>query len=676
MGHFKKWAAALLCAGAMAFMPTVLAKDFPVQIPLPAAAGTYRAQDDFFLHVNAEWLQTTPIAPEEGLCSTIKTVLPDRVRQQLMAITRSAIEQRAEHPAASDEARIADMYACIIDQAGRNAAGVGDLAVPLRRIEAVQTLQEYADTMADISRQYSCSAMLGGYYVANDPLKNDKYVVYLAGPSNGLGREFMGNAANEPYMELYRGYIRDLLVLYGRTPAAAAKAAADIFALEKDIAMHSLTVGEAADPSQTMHRLGLDGVRKLYSRVDAAAMLKAAGIGPDSGIQTWYVREPGTIERLKALYKPELLPTLKEFANLSLLESHAPFLTQEYQNITTAYVRQMQGAQIEKSAERKAEELNEALLSNSYGRLYASRYFDEQRKAEVSAYVALIIDEYKKKITSLDWMSQATKAQALKKLDTMRINIGYPQAWPEYVDAYTVVRPEDGGCLINNVLALSRQIQAYERAKVGQPLRTDLWENLRPQTVNAFYTWRKNSINFPAGILQAPFYDKAALPETNLGGIGMVIAHEISHSFDSSGAQFDERGRLHNWWHPRDYAEFKKRQAGIVRFYARYALPNGVHMNGAQTLVENIADLGAVSCLTDIIGHDPEKLRRLYTNFAVCWRTKYTDALLQQALVNIHSLPYVRVDAVLSSTDGFYEAYSVQPGDGMYVAPEERARFW
>jgi putative endopeptidase len=258
----------------------------------------------------------------------------------------------------------------------------------------------------------------------------------------------------------------------------------------------------------------------------------------------------------------------------------------------------------------------------------------------------------------------------------MDINIGYPEAWQEYIDHLDIHSPQEGGCLINNVLTLFNQTAQWNRARIGTPVRKDLWEDMTPQTINAAYLLTDNSINFPAGILQPPFYNSKATRYTNLGGVGTIIAHEITHSFDNDGAQFDELGRHRNWWQPSDYEEFKKRQEKIVEYYDRYLLPDGTRLNGTQTLSENIADLGGLTCITDIIGHNPEGLRQAYQNFGTIWRDKSSDSLLKAMLENIHALPHARVDGVLSSTEGFYYAYPLKPGDPMYVAPEDRAKLW
>ena len=659
-----------------AMMPTALAKDVVVQLPLPENAPAVTAQQDFYLHVNADWLKKAKIPADESSVSA-NSEMNEAVRQQLKDITADAVENRASYADGSDAARIADFYACIVDKAGRNAAGLGLLAKPLQQIEQVGSVQEYAETMADICREYGLGGgMLGGFGNGNDPLKNDRYVAMIAGPAVGLGHELMTQEAGKEMQQVYREYMRDLLVCYGRTPKAAEQAAADIFALEQDIAAHSMAIGALHDPSKSLKRLEAADLKQLYKHVDAAAMLNKAGIGPAQGISFWYTMDIGSIKRLDELCTPERLPVLKEQAICALLMQNAGLLTDEYQQISARAEQNMNGAAAVQSEERRNEELNESLLQDIYGRLYAARYVTAEHKAAIRSYVDRIMAEYRKRLLKLDWMSESTKQAAVKKLDCMRINIDAPEVWPEYLDKITAVRPENGGCLINNVLSVSKELAAYERQQIGKPIRKDLWMGVTPQTVNAFYVPFNNSINLPIAYMQPPNFDPNADDGTNMGGVGNTIAHEITHSFDNTGAQFDENGCLRNWWTPKDYEAFKKRQARVIAYYNRYVLLDGSRTNGEQTLVENIADLGAMSCTTALLRHDQEQLRHMYENYAVSWRIKTSDAVLRQMLTDIHALPYVRTNAVLSADPDFYTVYNVKPGDGMYVPPEERVSIW
>lgn len=634
-----------------------------------------KASDDFYMHVNYDWIKQTHIPPEDSSYGSFQQIT-DTVREQLTKITQDSIKKRKQYKDTDPQAQIADMYVSITDEKSREKADLGKVKELVRAVEDAQTLQEYANTMAKMAKEHGTAVWLGGFAVAPDPINNDKYVVYLNEPSTGMGKEFMENPANEPYFKLYRNYIKDILVAYGRNPKDAERTAADVFAFQKDLADHAMSIEDLYNPSKATHKLHYNDLRFLFGHINAKEMLNAAGIGPDQGIDTWYIQDLGLTQYFNDLYTDSRLPMLKEYAIFKIISSYAPYASKKYASINEEFTRAMSGAKVKKSRERHDEELNERLMALPYGKLYATQYFDDQRKAMVTSYVKDILAQYKKSLTENDWLSPETKHMALKKLDTMGMHIGYPEKWQPFMDNFVVVRPEDGGALIDNVLALNDVSWQYDRNKIGKPVDTGEWDGMMPQTVNAFYDPSKNDINFPAAILQAPFFDAKADKATNLGGIGMVIAHEITHSFDSNGAQYDEKGRLRNWWTKADWAAFNKRLDKIIALYNRYEISHGVFADGKQTLSENIADLGAMACLSRIIGNDKEALQRMYTNYALVWREKETEAYLRRVMTDVHSLSYIRVNAVLSSTDAFYDVFGIKPGDGMYVALEERAKLW
>ena len=672
----KKTAAALTLALVLSLSTSwAKAPDFTIQIPYKGNGTPAAPQQDYYLYMNAAWLKNAKIAPDEGRNSNFNAAR-DTVTKQLTNMTKQAVKHTAGGTATLDEKNIANLYACIQDQKGRDAAGLGNLEPILKRIEGIANLQEYAETMADMSKHgIDTKYMVGGYGITSDLIDNDRYVIALTSPA-ALSREMVENTENAGLLSLYGAYIRDTLHLYGYSTEAATAAADKILKLQKDLALHSHSVSEAADPSKISNKLDLAGLQKLYSHIQIAPMLDAGGIGPKQGIQSWYILDPGLVSRFNELYTPEQLPVLKDYAIFSTLSGYGSYLGQDYQKLSASFEKSASGAASEPRPEKRDIQLNEDLLSFTYGRQYATTYFDETRKSQVRSYVQLIMDTYRTKLQQLDWMTPATKRMALKKLDNMDINIGYPEAWQEYLDHLDIKPPQAGGLLIDNILSMGDQLAVWQRSRVGTPVRKDLWEDLTPQTINAGYEPSNNSINFPAGILQPPFFDAKASREANLGRIGSCIAHEITHCFDNNGAQYDEQGRQRNWWQPSDYAEFKARQEKVAAYYSRFILANGTRIKGEQTLSEDIADLGALSCITEIVGHNPEKLRQVYENFGILWRDKETDRFLHFMLTDIHSLPYIRTDAVLSSTDGFYEAYPVAPGDPMYVAPEDRVHLW
>ena len=658
-----------------AFASGVQAKDFSVRLDVEGLPAAPRVQDDFYLHVNYDWMKNTPLPADAGRVDGFSD-LNRQVRAQLQTMTENAAQRLQAGTANHDEQNIAALYACIQDEAGRSQTGLGKLAEPLRQIENIQTVQEYVNQMARLSHDFGTPGLIGSFTVDNDPYENALNVIWLNPPDTGLRHAYLADAANEAYFAYYQEYIRDILIRYGRRPAEAEQSAREIFALQQDLARHSLPAGQLYNTVDAVHPLDLPKLQRIYSAVDVHAMLQAGGIAPENGVQGWYISDPPAIRRVNQLLTAERLPAFKEYAIFKLLSEHSACLDTSYAGLTQLYKQQMSGAAEAKSEERVGMDLCERLLEESYGRQYAGQYFTPEDCAEVRGYAGQILAAYRKKLQNITWLSKPTINKAVRKLDTMKLNIGYPDAWPEYLDTDTVLPPSAGGSLIDNVLLLEESRRRAALASVGKPVRRDLWRGMVPQTVNAFYSAADNSINFPAGILQAPLYDKKAPVMQNLGGIGMLIAHEITHSIDSSGAQYDEKGRIRNWWTSWERQTYAYRQRTIARFYGRYVFPDGSRENGWQTLIENTADLGALSCLTDMAAGDKEKLRQLYTSFAVTWRDKMTPAKFRALLTDEHAISPVRVNAVLSASDAFYEAFDVRLGDDMYVEPGERPRLW
>jgi putative endopeptidase len=661
----------------LAAVPAFALSNFNVKLNATGVTKRPAISEDYYLNQNFDWLKHNKIPATESDYSTT-TMIELSIEDRLSEITKNCLKTGDKLGETSDEARIANLRRCISDVKGRNKTGLGALAAPLKRIEAVKTLDEYTLLMAKLGREYGLDGVTGGFGVTVDPFTADVYRSAIGGPSLGLGKEFYEQQGIGDYLKAYTDYIAKMLTLCGRPRAQAVRSARGILAMQQDLAKHALSVADSQNPSKSLSKLKLAEVKKLLGRCgDVTKVLNAAGVGPANGADVWLVEDKGLIKYANSIYTPKKLRLYKDYAIYRLLSSYADALPEKYAKPARDFDNFISGITKLKSQTRRDDILCEDYLPLSYGRLYGKKYFSEADKKEVTSYVSLIMDEYRKKLKNIDWMSEATKKQALKKLDTMAVRIGYPGPgeWQPIIDLIRIKSPKQGGTLIGNVLGITKTSLDYSYGLLNKPVDRKIWSEL-PQTVNAGYVPSDNSINFPAGILQQAFYDHRASRETNLGGVGMVIAHEMTHSFDNNGAQYNEHGAISNWWTENDYKEFEKRQANVIKFYDRYKFSGGMSENGTQTLSENIADLGAMSCLTSIVGDDPAKLREVYANFAVIWRSLLTDEELRSYMTDVHSVPYVRVDAVLSSTDGFYKAYDVKPGDPMYAAPEERARLW
>ena len=284
-----------------------------------------------------------------------------------------------------------------------------------------------------------------------------------------------------------------------------------------------------------------------------------------------------------------------------------------------------------------------------------------------------VIETFNRRIDALDWMSDATKKEAKNKLAELDVRVGHPDSWPQ--DRYELIleAPEDGGLYIDNYLRAAKAASDYSFETKDEPADRSLWPDT-PQTVNAYYDSQNNSINILAGILQAPFYDPDASAEENLGGIGTVIGHEITHAFDTSGAQFDENGNLRDWWTAEDKEKFRALADEVISYYDGMEV-DGKSVSGEQTVTENIADLGGVSCITEIAESEGYDLKKIYEAYANIWASKEREEYLAMLMaVDVHSPSKIRVNAVLSAQQEFRDLYDIEEGDGMYQ--EKMPEIW
>lgn len=285
-----------------------------------------------------------------------------------------------------------------------------------------------------------------------------------------------------------------------------------------------------------------------------------------------------------------------------------------------------------------------------------------------------ILKTFRNRIQKIDWLSDATKQKALKKLDTMKVKIGYPDKWPSYFDELNIDMSKG---LVENIMSIQTALNSgIQELLDSGTVDKESWI-MGPQIVNACYNPQANDITFPAAILQKPFYDKDADYAQNLGGIGTVIGHEITHAFDTSGASYDENGNFVNWWTPEDLEQFTARAQKVKNYYNNIEITNGIFQNGDMTITENIADMGAMACALEIAGDDKKAQLEIFKSNAAIWACNQTDQYRDYMLTaDVHSNNKVRVNAILPLFEQFYDVFGVTPNDAMYVAPEDRVQIW
>ena len=351
-------------------------------------------------------------------------------------------------------------------------------------------------------------------------------------------------------------------------------------------------------------------------------------------------------------------------------------LTNDFRKASSDLKKELYGVEVVDLTESGAVKFTTCNLCEITSKLYVDKYFDKECKDEVSTLCDEIIDNYRYRLNNVQWMTEETKEKALEKLDNMNVKIGYPDSWGEYNDL-KVRSFSEGGSLVENIINIYEFQTRKQFEKIDMPVNKKEW-SMGACTVNAYYNPLNNEIVFPAAILQYPFYDKNASKEKNLGGIGAVIGHELTHAFDNVGSQFDEDGQLNDWWTESDYKEFTEKSKKVIDYYSNIEVENGKFVNGALTVGENISDLGGIACVIDIAKKiDGYNLKDLFENYAAIWREVSTTEIKDYLLNNDpHAPKKVRVNGVLSQFEEFYKTYGIKPGDKMYVKPEDRVGIW
>ena len=629
-------------------------------------------EDDLYGYVNFEPVSEAEIPPGY-LGWSYSAELSLEIEQELSQIVLDCVDNAGTYEKGTPEQKIADQYLAYMDEESRNAAGVEPLRPFLDKIASAENIQQYAEILAGMDSDIGYYSLLG-FSISSDFYVPDHYSVYLNAADLGLDQPYLLSDDMADLWQLYTDYLTKLFTLSGVDEAEAAEKAASILEMQKQLAASSLSPEEYYDYSKCYIPTAFEDIDALLPTVDLDAVMQIEGLPSDAEI---YVEDPGQLEAIGALLTEENLPLLKDYSTAILLMDTAYYLSMDFWQANRDFVGARYGMETPTLEEGTLYDV-QSDLAWDFGRIYIKDHFSEESKQYVEDMTRDILGVFEKHIDALDWMSDETKQAAKRKLETMNLKIGYPDddAWPEYLDEVEYTAPADGGVLIENILNSGRVYRQYMETLPGTEVDKKQW-GMTPQEVNAYYSPSNNEIVFPAAIIQGAFYDPDASYAANLGGIGATIAHEITHAFDSSGAQFDENGNYSVWWTEEDMDRFNELCDKVADYYSAIEVIPGQFINGELTLGENIADLGAMSCVAELCGDDPEALREMFLTYALTWGEKMTeDGLVDQLLNDEHAPGAVRVNAVVSSTDAFYEAFDVQEGDGMYVAPEDRVGIW
>ncbi len=631
-----------------------------------ADASEYPSEkDDYYEAVNGALIDSWTLDADESNKS-IFSLIGDENDEKISVIIKTVAED-ASIEKGSDENNIRAFYLTGMDTEARNEGGYGEYGSDmLRQIDEASSTDELIRILLSLNRTYGLYSLIG-FSISADMADSDKYSIYLTGGDTGLSREiwFSDDESNKHMQENFKELLERLLVIDGANEEEAVETTERVTVFMKDIAENSLSAVELADPSNLNNYYTIAELEELTSGVLSTELLQEIfGFEPEEEV---IVTDVEKIKYLASVIKEKDLDELKEYVKLCLHKNLALFMDIEGFEAIIEYNKKSMGQEESEPFEELLMSIVQELLGFQTGRLFCNEYYDEETTEAVTEIINEVISVYDERIAAIDWMSDATKEQARKKLANITINVGHPEVWPQ--DKYELVlkAPEEGGLFVDNYIDILKAKTEYMYEVKDDPVDKSVWPNM-PQVVNAYYSPQDNSINILAGILQAPFFDINASEEENLGAIGTVIGHEISHAFDISGSQFDEEGNLKNWWTDEDREQFNKLAGEMIEYYNGFEI-NGTNVNGELTISENIADMGGVSCVTEIAQNMGYDLKKVYESFADIWAEKYRGEYLSMLMaVDVHSPAKIRVNAVLSAQQAFRDLYGIEEGDGMYHA--------
>ena len=637
---------------------------------------TLRPGDDFYRYVNEGWLKTA--APPPGIAyanAFVDAYL--RTQGQLKQLIDGIL---ASTPAAgSDEAQIAALYKGYIDVARRNQLGLAPIKDDLDLVWAIKTHEDAARLQAQAFFKSPID-----FGVVPDDKNPQRYVIAAAQGGLGLPSCEYYLSAGEPFdghRAAYLAYIADMFKRAGVADGdSRAKA---ILAFETKLAEVQWTPAEQRDPVKSYRLLSIAELQAYTPAFPWQTYLDAAGFGRPTEL---VLRTDTAIQKSAEIFKATDIETIKSYLAFHLVDDLAPNLTEEMERANFAFnSTRLHGIAEPEALDNRAQGFVKSTFGEIFGRAYAKAYFPEAYRAKMDRLIANIRAAFHKRLDANPWMDEATRKGAIVKLEAVVKHVGYPDRWRDW--SSVTFNPTD---LVGN----RRKAEAFSRAdaiaKLGEKRRE--WQWGYPTTdINAGYAPEMNSITFPAGILQPPFFDPYADDAVNYGAIGAVIGHELGHGFDDQGSQSDETGALRNWWTEGSRAEFSKRTAVLVQQFNGYSPLPGMKVNGELTLGENIGDLGGITIAYEAYrmfvdkehgGKAPEidgfsGDQRFFLSWAQLWRDYTTpDQARQNLLSDVHSPSEFRVNGALRNVDAWYAAFAVKEGDKLYLPQDQRVRIW
>ena len=632
-------------------------------------------QTDFYDYACGGWMKANPLKPEFARYGTFDE-LRENNRVQLRELIMNLDTKNA--PQGSITQKIGDLYAMGLDSLRLNIEGAQPI---IGDVVAINQTPK-----SDVMDLLATKIGVDGFFstgVEADMMNSDIHAMYWSQGGMGLGDRdyYLEDSDNaKKIRDAYRTYIKTLTSLIGYDSAAQQRVADNVMEIETRLAKAAMSREELRNPAATYNPMTLDEIAAKYPNVDLRRYFAKQGI---TDIESVVIGQPNSLAEVNAILAEASEQAIHDYLTASYISTAADYLSDDFTDAKFKLSQAVSGVEEPMPRWKRALGVPNALLGEAVGQLYVEKHFPQSSKEKMLTLVGNLKTALGEHINGLTWMSDTTKQRALEKLDAFTVKIGYPDKWRDY----STLKIDRRRSYWDNIKDAIKHEVDYNLSDWGKPVDKTRWY-MTPQTVNAYYSPLSNEICFPAGILQAPYFNPDADPAENYGAIGVVIGHEMTHGFDDQGSQFDKEGNFANWWTAADKEKFDSLTSGLADQFDSIVVLGDTHANGRFTLGENIADQGGLrvaytayhNSLGDsegevIDGFTPDQ--RFFLSYANVWAGNIRDEeILLRTKTDPHSLGRWRVNGSLKNIEPFFRAFDIKEGDAMYLAPEKRVIIW
>lgn len=624
-------------------------------------------KENLYLAVNSDWLKKTEIPADLSMIGGFEE-LDIKVRKQLLHDFKEFIATE-KSPQTTNFQKALDLFKLAHDFSKRNLDGLNPLKEDINYLIDLSNFKEFDQQLATL---YKNGYILPFKLSVDTNMKNtDQYALYFSSPSLILPDASSYQTANADQMlTVFESQAIELFKMLDFSESQSKEFASNAIKFEKKLAKYAKTQEELNDIAAAFNPISIQKFINSVKSVSISDFFKILFDGniPDQVV----IMEPKFLEHFSEIVNENNFEELKSWLIVKFIYVNSDYLTQEFRETSFAYTRAVYGIQELSSIDKHAYQIANSKFSEVIGLYYAHKYFGTKAKQDVEEMIRKIVHIFKKRLENNTWLSVATKAEAIKKLDAMELRIGFPNRISKL---YDLIQIDSNVSLYKNMLEAEKTTRAFKLSLLNKSVDRSLW-GMPANVINAGYDPTQNSVVFPAAILQKPFYSIDYTRGQNLGGIGAVIAHEITHAFDPNGSKFDEKGNIRNWWTDADFAKFSELTQKEIDLYDGIVC-GGLKTNGKQTVGENVADLGGLIAGVESAKQANLPLKDVFTQWATIWRQKATDQV-RRALANLdpHAPSELRANVTVQNIDDFYETFNISENDGMWLSPADRVHIW